>query len=143
MKLVPLKQWFCDKCGGIIGKAEDGYFEWIEDDSDLNYGFRIVHFKTCQINEQTLSRTEHLQDLQLDEFVGDVGMVRLLELIQSRKFRDIDEFLEVFHRLQVTYYEEARTYFTQAAQDGYIEDINDRNNKFPDRALDVIQKYAK
>ncbi|WCF11577.1 hypothetical protein NDS46_29975 (plasmid) [Paenibacillus thiaminolyticus] len=137
-----MKEWICDKCGEVIEKAEDGYFEWKKNDADLNYGFRIVHFKTCQYNENLFAEDEYLQDLQLDEFVGADGLVRLLDLLSKRKFRDINEFLEVFHRLQVPFYEEARTYFEKALDDGYIEDIHDRGNKFSHSSIAIINKYA-
>jgi hypothetical protein len=142
MKLIPLKQWYCDHCGKIILKAEDGYFEWKENTDGINYGFRIVHFKSCQYDDRTFSSNECIQDLQLDEFVEADGMVRLLEILERRQFRDKKEFLEMFHRLQVPYYEEARTYLEQAFREGYIDDIEDHGIKFSYNALSIITKYA-
>ncbi|MFF2532469.1 hypothetical protein ACFVS2_26740 [Brevibacillus sp. NPDC058079] len=142
MKLAPLKQWYCDQCGNVIQNADDGYFEWKENDEGLNYGFRIVHFKACQYDERTFGADERVQDLQLDEYIGHDGMVRLLDILATRNLKDKNELLEVFSRLQLPYYEEARTYFEKALQDGYIEDIHDQGNKFSYNALEIIKKYA-
>ncbi|ADO59837.1 hypothetical protein [Paenibacillus polymyxa] len=142
MRLVPLKQWYCDHCGKVIERPEDGYLEWKKKGNDTSYGFRIVHFKTCQYNENALNPNEILQDLQLDEFVGSDGLVRLLWLLRELKFRNVDEMYEIFQRIQLPNYEEARTHFNEAVDDGYIEMIGARENSFSHNLLTIIEKYA-
>lgn len=143
MPLIPLQQWVCDHCGNVIQHAEQGYFEWKKNDEELNYGFRIVHFKTCQYNERTFANDEHIQDLQLEEFIGEVGLVRIFHLLQTRKFKDQNELIETLYRLQISYYEESRLYMNQALQDGFAEPGDPRYYRFPENAQRIVERYSR
>jgi len=58
MKLIPLQQWICDSCGGLIETPRDGWFEWYAGINDhVATGFRIVHHsEPCMYNDQVMSR---------------------------------------------------------------------------------------
>ena len=51
MKLIPLKQFICDTCGGIINSPEEGWLEWLLDVNTTphtNYGFKIIHHSSAE-----------------------------------------------------------------------------------------------
>ncbi len=81
MKLIPLKQWVCDSCGGVIEKPEDGWFEWYtEMNLSLDTGFRIVHYReSCMYNERMLGHQNRSpSDLGLATVLGSGGLGYLL-----------------------------------------------------------------
>ena len=48
MKLEPLEQWICDRCGQVIESPEQGMVEWLQEKDETvpyyrAYGFHIIH----------------------------------------------------------------------------------------------------
>ena len=136
MKLVPLKQWICDSCGGIIEKPDDGWLEWYEDrNTYLQAGFRIVHHghasprnphSKCQYDgKQLYSQNKMLLDNKLVDFLGLDGLGVLISMIETRKFADIKEIVYIVRRLHFPYYEEARQYWDDAKRDGFFDGANE------------------
>lgn len=141
MKLIPLRQWTCDSCGEVIEKPEDGWFEWYtERDTSLDTGFRIVHHRgSCMYNDQRLEQQNRPpSDFDLSMVVGHNGLALLLNLMERKKFADMKEFIEVFRRLHLPYYEEARLYWNDALRDGFHDGCSFDENTL----LDIIKNYG-
>jgi NAD-dependent dihydropyrimidine dehydrogenase PreA subunit len=153
--LEPLKQFYCDTCGNIIEKPEDGWVEWIGksiDGKKVNYDFRICHHKReCQI----MIEEPYLKDLPLVSFIGEKGIIRMLNFIDIGKTFESDEnysgpflknfrqYTEFFRRLTIPYYEEARIHWADAEYDGEHSGQNEVSLYLPDRLKRLVEKYAK
>lgn len=155
--LKPLQQWFCDECGEIIESPDKGYIEWLANDDHKAHGFRIVHHATasprhpdgdCYAYTNEIGRS----DLSLDCFLGNVGLIRLLGFVDVGRYHspdyrgpevvDLREFVELFRRLWLPYYEEARFLFARAAAGGFFGGANEVGI-YRDRALkDMISEYG-
>jgi len=131
--LEPLKQWYCDTCGGIIKSPQDGLVEWLEegfhDEPYSSYGFKIIHAKmNCFFYPQDDDR---LRDMNLENFLGDEGYIYLLSFLdlgpeipieyKGPRVRDIREFVIFMKRLTVPYFEEARKYISRAIQEENLD----------------------
>ena len=146
MKLIPLKQWICDSCGGVIEKPEDGCFEWYtEKNTSLDTGFRIVHHReSCMYNDRTLEQQNRsLRDLGLARAIGSGGLGYLLfklELSEKGvyKLADIKELVEIIRRLHLPHYEEARLYWNDALRDGFHDGCSFDETTL----LDIIENYG-
>jgi hypothetical protein len=99
MKLKPLKQWYCDHCGGIIDE-HNGLLIWKMDDKYLYHDFRIVHTGKC----------DDYKDYPMSNNIYNViscdGLAYLLNLMKEVK--DINSFSEIIKRLHIKNYEEYR-----------------------------------
>lgn len=133
--LKPLEQWICDICGEVIEKPEDGYILWKHDQDLRDYDFKIIHHLKCDADEYPLST-------DLESFLGENGRSKLLSILSvgpikinigqtSRSnIKDLDEFADLFRRLQLPYYEEARIKFHNRE---LLENYSDANEYFPYR----------
>lgn len=142
--LEPLKQWFCDVCGDIIEKPEDGYVIWQHDENRLEFDFKVIHHVKCDTKAYPLS-------MHLDYFLGEDGRNSLLSFLsigtikinlgQRTVFRvkDIDEFVDFFRRMQVPYYEEARTKFGEGELLDYFSDSNEENPYLSDTLKSIVE----
>ena len=54
---------------------------------------------------------------------------------------EIASFVDVWRRLQIPYYEEARLYLAAARQDGEFGDQNEVSVFLPDTCLSIIERY--
>src|SRR4030042_2172493 len=121
--LEPLKQFICDKCGGLIESPRDGWVEWLEqgDDTMYNsqYGFKIVHANPKCYFYPDPQYPGSLSS-PLEYFVGERGYSQLLCFLDLGPFimkdykgprvKDMREFVELMRRLTLPYYEEVRQY---------------------------------
>jgi hypothetical protein len=51
MSLKPLQQWYCDRCGEIIEKPEDGWLHWRREGEPPAwkvYSIEILHPAPCK-----------------------------------------------------------------------------------------------
>ncbi len=132
--LRPLEQWYCDTCGEIIEKPKDGWVHWRTDQPGKAYGFEIMHHARASprggFNGCYHARME--QDMHLEAMLGPRGIVRLLSLVDAGSYHDragsgvpgvadLRGWVELFRRLHLPYYEEARLYFERARQDGHLQ----------------------
>jgi hypothetical protein len=118
----PLTQWACDTCGEAVD-SKSGWLEWL-DGRDHAAGvrrgprnFHIVHNRSrCFQNDGH----DECSDNHLHYFVGPAGLAYLLSIIDPAVGdgppADLAEYLEVFRRLQVPYYEEARPRISEEAR---------------------------
>lgn len=155
--LKPLEQWICDRCGEVIKKANEGWVEWITDrDTHQASGFKIVHHavRSPRGNGGCYHYTGHpgRSDTHLDHFIGDTPMVHLLRFLDIGEHHDPDyhgprvsdmrEFVEFFRRLTIPYYEEARTYWSQAESDDMFADANEIWIYLPETQKEIIRRYG-
>ena len=126
MKLIPLKQWICDNCGGIIETVKDGWLEWYEEknaetDGYYSTGFRIVHHeRDCQYNGDALHASgKSLSDTGLRYYTGPDGLTVLLGMIEEMNV-NLEQMIEIIRRLHLPNYEEARQYWERAVNEGFI-----------------------
>jgi hypothetical protein len=152
-KLKPLKQWICDSCGELIQKPEDGYVEW----QDGKTKFRIIHHRGSSPRKPRSDcfYDPNLRggDTALDSLLGDTGRVYLTSWLDAgkeitetprRSVKDLREWVELFRRLQVPYFEEARLYFDRAVSDGRLDGANEIYFYLPERGLkDILDEYAR
>ncbi|MFL5345322.1 MAG: hypothetical protein ACJ8AT_11040 [Hyalangium sp.] len=132
-QLEATTMWTCDTCGQKINSAKDGWVEWLHffpgpASGPKGHGLRLVHnggtsprgLSGCQYGKGAKKPNEMVQDLQLEEFLGADGLMRLLELIYDQKV-PTEEVLEMIKRLHIPGYEEARLHFESAIAAGEFE----------------------
>jgi hypothetical protein len=159
MKLKPLEQWYCDYCGELIASAEDGWLEWLSDDTHHGYGFKIVHHLLASPNkdhrrEGCYHYGNHFdeQSMHLNSYVGPDGLTNLLALLDKGQadpedsgpcVRSTSEFVELTRRLQTPHYEEARTLWNKAKEDGFFDGANEVWPYIQSTLKQIIKKYGR
>jgi len=164
-KLVPLTQFYCDECGGIIENPQDGAVEW-EDVPSKNSntykyfvrGFRIVHktfkspFKENRENGcfkyngkfrkwGELTSFLEYKNQQLFHFL-DLGFMHDPDDEIGCQVTNMKEFVDFAKRLTIPYYEEARRYFQTVLEDGYFGDQNEIGLFLEETLESIIERYA-
>lgn len=157
--LKPLEQWYCDECGGLIQEPEHGYVEWVLDYAQKrNHGFRIVHHGPRSPRHPDgdcyrYTNAPGRSDLSLTYFVGPEGLVELLSKLDvgpyhARNFagsdiqqQDMRDFVELFRRCHLPYYEDARFCFAAAEQDGFLDGANEIWIYLPETLKEMVEKY--
>jgi hypothetical protein len=150
-----LKQWFCDRCGEVIEKPEDGWVHWRRDDESRIHSIEILHHLRASPRggAQGCYPRDMDSDMHLDTMLGARGIVDLLSMIDVGKFhdpegrhvgsvKDVRNWVEVFRRLHVPYYEEARRYLNEARANGDLEGINEVALYLPDFLESLVERYG-
>ena len=161
MRLKPLKQWICDKCGEVIEGVEQGWLEWLvsKDRPLRNFGFRIVHQGeysprkpqgTCYFYDHWHG-PELYASSNLDDFAGDNAIPALLWFIDRGPLLDKDkagpmlrderEWAELVRRLTIPYYEEARFYLRDAYNDGELEGLDANVLYHPNTLKWIVKRH--
>lgn len=126
--------FICDRCGGLIEQPEHGWVEWrcrLNPTAEQTHGYRsrIVHadgfspsVRGCRYREfgRELVGGESVGDAALPEFLGDDGLIRILEKIVDRDL-PLEELLELLKRTRLQNYEFARRHFDDALDAGILE----------------------
>lgn len=113
----PLTHWQCDVCGELVDR-QTGYVIWRRKGHKC-WDFKIIHQKQCD-------DPAYLSSLPIDSFLGPDGLARLTSFLDIGEFHDapelrsdddmrvasMPEFVTLLRRLQIPYYEEARTEFS-------------------------------
>lgn len=138
MSHKPLTGWRCDKCGQRVD-AQNGWLEWEAGEGKGPRNFRIVHNwvypdkRDCFFHTSSPGR----KDNHLHYYLGVEGQQALLTLLYPGDFftehftggewdyPNIPEFAEVFRRLHVPFYEEARPYLGEAYSNGEMDGANE------------------
>ena len=111
----PLTRWYCDVCREPIEDTESGYVIWQANKQSQYYSFKIIHKTKCD-------QTNYNCSMALNDYTGEEGLARLLAELSSGSIIDgwschvvafLDEYVELFRRVQTPYYEEARRYFRE------------------------------
>lgn len=148
MKMVPLKQFICDKCGELIKSPEDGWLQWLDIDPEtgrnVDNNFIIVHHMPASPlggNYGCYHRSQHISDMHLEYFLGHNGLVHLLSLFDS-KLNETKELIEIIRRLHIPHYEEARIYWKTATNDGFLDEADSEWPYLQDNLLEIINRYG-
>jgi hypothetical protein len=121
--------WKCDTCREAINSVADGWVEWKVDTTDnyRKHDFRLVHSygksprgQQCQYNERTFDPGVSLGDLDLNTFVGQDGLMTLLEFMSDNP-TSVDQLIELTKRIHIDGYDEARGHFQSAINAGVFE----------------------
>lgn len=157
----PLARWVCDTCGRLIKRADDGYVEWISektvDDNYLARELHIVHVggrsslgppNYCFQHQTARGRC----DLPLRDFLGAHGIVQMLSFLDVGPFHaaeypghtvgNMREFVELFRRTHLPYYEQARQYLSRVHTDDFLGGPNEIYVYLPDTLKGIIEEYA-
>jgi hypothetical protein len=128
--MAALSNWICDTCGELISSPEKGLIVWNTDTELQKHSFHIAHKGKC--DDRSFQ-----QSLGLGDLLGLKGQAHLLSflsygpLINSQgrtRLHDIDEFVDLFRRLQTPWYEEARSKFRESL---VVETGVDANEVYP------------
>lgn len=133
LELTAPESWICDTCGNRINGVAEGSFEFIQKKKDdwklpKYHSFRIVHSYAysspkgrCIYDEDAIYKKDGslVGSLNLSRLVGPDGLVELLSLL--RRAECIEELSVIILRLQIPGYEEAMPHFSQALDEGVIE----------------------
>lgn len=151
--LEPLKQWYCDGCGGIINSSEDGYLEWIGP-IGAPEGFKVIH-NTGGPSGSCSHYVKHryLKDMPLTHYTGENALAALLPFFDVGEYLDPDgnslnnlkdqrEFVELIKRLLIPYYEDARLHFHEASYDGLFDGANEVTVSQPRLMKEIAEKYS-
>lgn len=133
MMLDPLRQWYCDTCGGVIAEPHLGYVIWKMDDEGRNCGFKVIHQSICDRKGYSLSG-------DIKSFLGEDGLNHLLSFLSIGPIKtrlreknvcevaDLDEFVDLMRRMQLPFYEEARRRFSD---EDVLYRFADANEEYP------------
>jgi len=144
--LKPLQEWICDVCDKVIEKPEDGFITASINKQEEYYGFKICHKEKCADNNR-------LPFSELQKLLGENGINNFLSLISAGLFKNelgeksrilvenFDEFVDLFRRLQIPYYEEARTKFNNQKVIEYFSDSNEVGFYFSKELKRIITNF--
>lgn len=138
---MPLDAWICDSCNDAIVNPQKGLLIWRSDADNVKSDLRLVHKGACDPKyEGGFSAS-----IEMHNLLGIDGQAHLFALVsygalkdgQSPGVANMDNFVDVFRRLQTPYYEEARQNFHTEAT---AEEWGDANEVLPytQRALRQI-----
>jgi len=130
--MTPLSEWKCDCCGKLINTPEKGVVVWKTNEESQPYDFHIVHQSKCR-------DTSYTNHQPLTTFLGKTGVEWLLSFLSPGKITnlldpdrsdcllpaDMNEFVDLFRRVQTPFYEEARTKFENEELLSYYSDSNE------------------
>lgn len=148
------RQWFCDECGKLIERPEHGCLEWYLDSNDQTCGgFEIVHQKDHSPNGKGGCGGYHEGGSEpLRNLVGDnaiPGMLKFIDqaaeepVFRGPRTHAFREWAEVFRRLTIPYYEEARYCIDRATKAGSFG-WQGRTSALPPESLErLAEKFGK
>ena len=143
--LIPLKQWYCDSCGEVISKPEDGWLEWYTDVKEFNNGkgYRIVHHEDhCMYDQHVMyKQKKSVSDMHLDYYMGPDGLVNLLSYIDFDRVEKNSELVDIIRRLHVPYYEEARKYHPIAEAEGFFSGENEASRYLQNTSKHILKNF--
>ena len=143
----PLTIWYCDVCGDRIEDINNGYVIWETLPEMKEINFKIIHQSKCDIKKYHGSAA-------LQDFVGPEGITYLLSFMSLGPIKkyigqgshcgivDFDEFVDLFHRVQTPYYEEARRLFRNERLLDWFSDSNEVGPYLPERLKEIIDEYG-
>lgn len=163
--LLPLTEFICDTCRQIIKSPQEGWMEWISLDNPVKgvneiHSFRIVHQKYYSPLKENSGQGcyQHgnksgRNDNGLNAVIrNDNGISYLLSLLDPGPYHlptyggfaisDMRNYVETFRRLTIPYYEEARTFWSRACQEGYFQDDNELAIYKPENLQKLISYYS-
>ncbi|TBL44260.1 hypothetical protein EYA84_02120 [Verrucosispora sp. SN26_14.1] len=144
----PLQSWQCDRCPDLITDPNMSLVMWRREDDKFT-DFLIVHKSTGGRTCDPGSRSEYRESLELSNFLGGTGVALLLSWLsmgpvrgvpETNRVGDFDKFVDLFRRLQVPWYEEARPHFQEEETQHWLGDANEYFPYIPDTLQRTAEK---
>lgn len=154
MALLPLQQWFCDRCGDVIEKPGDGWLHWRDDAAKGVHTIEILHhLRASPRGGAHGCYPESMDsDMHLDVMLGARGIAHMLAKVDVGEYHDRDgqslgkvdlrNWTEIVRRLHIPYYEEARRHFREARSNGDLDGINEVALYLEDTLKQIVEDYA-
>ena len=134
-------EWYCDRCSQMITDPARSLVVWRCGDDFKDRDFLVVHKGKCDPgskDENGYSYSHHVSVL-----LGDDGQSYLLAMLSSGPLQarhgsaatppaDLDEFVDLFRRLQTPFYEEARRHFDCVEVKDRLSDANEVQPYLPE-----------
>ena len=138
------QKWFCDVCGRIIDSPEKGYVVWNDATETNDFGYKILHangFLDEHGNKYVCDKNHpYRSSMELARLMSYIGVAHLLSMLESGSLHK-SIFSEIFRRLFIPYYEEARLYFDEAKKDDFFKELNEAEMSTPEILEKIIKKY--
>jgi hypothetical protein len=144
--MPPLTTWICDACGDDVTEPQLALLIWRTDrEADgawRAYDFKIVHKNLDGRQCDPGAGSGYRSNLELDNYLGPDGVAWLLSMLSKGPLlggggceiqpQDMDDFVDLFRRLQVPHYEEARRNFDTEHTREWLSDANEVLPYIPD-----------
>ena len=143
----PLSVWYCDTCDEPIRDTATGNVVWRSDDNWEMRDFRVVHKNLADERPRRCDPNGDWEySFELSYVLGVEGQVVLTAMLSAGPLKgrkrqvghvaDLDEFVDLYRRMHLPYYEQARRHFddggvrewlTGASEDApYMPDMLER-----------------
>ncbi len=148
LNLVPLEQWVCDTCGELIRDVEGAYVRFARVDG-VARDFRIVHHNPASPRPGGCYGPDELSDLPMSRLQGDDGLAVLLGLLEPGPAllpgvrADVVSWAELFRRVRLPRYEEARQLFAAGEGAGVWPDGRHESSAYSQEALAQILELGR
>lgn len=153
--LKPLHEYVCDHCKTLINEPSEGWVHWRRNKEHKTYEIQIVH----HINSSPAGSMPGCYppsmefDYPLSSMLGPHGVVHMLAMIDVGKIHqqesdgssgvaDHRNWRDVFMRLTVPHYEEARIYFDRARSQIVSDGSNEIITYSRDDLVAIIEEYS-
>jgi len=137
-----ISSWICDECGDAIESPTKGLLAW--DNGERKSNFRIVHKGKCDVDRRQATA-------ELSSVTGFDGQVMLLSFLsygpligagnEPVRVADLDEWVDVFRRLQLPHYEEARILYRRGDVQERLADANELYPYEPSTMKRLLDEY--
>lgn len=152
--LKPLQQWTCDSCGQVINAPEEGYVEWRTAWQGRMDCFHIVHDGQHQPKNAVRScyyqNSEKGGVLRISDLLALPGLLLLTSWVEPKNWdgedyeqptvSDLFEWLTLFRRLHIPYFEEAR-HLEKELQELRAGGANEVYLLLPDTLKRIIEEH--
>lgn len=143
--MTPLTSWTCDTCGDSATDPSMSLVVWRTANGKAA-DFRIVHKGDCDPE----AANGFIHNLELSSFLGADGATMLLSWLSLGPLRgaaddmpevgDFDQYVDLFRRVQVPYYEEARSRFQDEDVRHWLGDANEYYPYMPDVLQRIVNR---
>ena len=139
--------WVCDECSGDVILDGMGLVVARHDSSDSRYllsDWKIVHKGKCDPE----SSAGYVFNVDVGSLVGLEGQTHLLSLLSagplnnsgpSNRIGDLDAYVDIFRRLHMPFYEQARRRFDEPEVQDRFRDSNQYQPYLPE----ILETVAK
>ena len=143
--------WICDICGDKISTPGVGHVIWRESDERPAHDFKIVHTSMDGRRCWTIAeQAGYRSSLPLEEFLGADGVALLLSWLSwgpvdggghpDVALQDLDDYVDLFRRLQTPYYEQARHRFREPDVHESLVGVNPQYPYLPSTLAKVVSQ---
>jgi len=158
MLLKPLEQWICDRCHEVINSSKEGWVEWLSEPTNYQFSdFKIVHqspysprkpesdcFHYTSHPNRTDQKLELLLENRMEQLFSWLDKGKVFEPdYPGPQVGNMRDFVELARRITLPYYEEARLYFADAIEDGFIDEVDEITLYLQKNLQEVIRRYGK